>query len=301
MAKIINIGSINIDHVYKLPHFVRPGETLTSSDYEIFPGGKGLNQSIACAMAGLSVIHAGCIGNDTAWLMEVLEGLDIDTKNIKIINQTTGHAVIQVIPTGENAIVIYPGANRCVDKDLIENVLENCDLADMVLLQNEISNVADAIHMAKDCGKEVVFNPAPMTPEVLQYPLELVDLFILNQTEAHGLTGETDPPKIREVMLNRYPKASTLLTLGSNGSMFFEANVNLFQPAISVNAVDTTAAGDTFIGYFLSYWIKHENAVRAMFLAANAAAICVTREGAAYSIPSFAEVAKFILDRHNDN
>lgn len=301
MSKIINIGSINIDHVYKLPRFVRPGETLTSSDYEIFPGGKGLNQSIACAMAGLPVIHAGCIGNDKPWLMEVLKGLDIDTENIQVMDQPTGHAMIQVIPSGENAIVIYPGANRCVDKELIGNVLQNCDLADMVLLQNEISNVADAIRMAKDCGMEVVFNPAPMTPEVLQYPLELVDLFILNQTEAYGLTGETDPPKIREVMLNRYPKASTLLTLGSNGSMFFEANVNLFQPAISVNAVDTTAAGDTFIGYFLSHWMTHYDAAKAMFLAANAAAICVTREGAAYSIPSFAEVARFILDRHNDN
>lgn len=295
--RIINFGSINIDHVYRIPHFVRPGETLASSDYQIFPGGKGFNQSIACARAGASVSHAGCVGKEAGWMVERLRNEGVETSCIQIINQHTGHAIIQVIPTGENAIILYPGANQSVDKTLIETTLHNLHSADLVLLQNETASVADAIQMAKESGLKVVFNPAPMSPEVLKYPLESIDLFIMNQTEAFELTGETEPARIRQVMIERFPQASTVFTMGAEGAMFFNASQNLYQPARQVKAVDTTAAGDTFTGYFLAEWMVHGDPARSLSVGAHAAALCVMRAGAADSIPFAADVLKFLGGR----
>lgn len=288
--KALNLGSLNIDHVYNVDHFVRPGETIDSRSYSVFDGGKGLNQSIALARAGAAVCHAGQIGADGGRLRARLEKEGVDTAAVKTCDMPTGHAVIQVTPSGENAIFLHGGANRAITADFITEVLSACTAGDCLLLQNEIGGIADAIRLGREAGLRVAFNPAPMTNAVHSYPLELVDLFILNETEAEELTGETEPDAVRAKMLGGFPNAAVVLTLGSAGAMFFDANTLLRQDAAKVTAVDTTAAGDTFIGYFLAEWLQKGDPAAALALGCRAAARCVTRPGAADSIPRRSEL-----------
>ena len=288
--KILTIGSLNVDHVYAVDHFVKPGETLASASYSIFAGGKGFNQSIALARAGATALHAGKIGADATWLKDRLaeEGVEVDQV---IESETpTGHAMIQVVPSGENSIVLYGGANQMVSSDDLSRALLRMSEGDWLLLQNEISSVAEAIRLGKERGLKVVLNPGPMNPEVLTFPLDLVDLFVLNETEAEGLTGETHPPEIRRVMNERFPHAATVLTRGSRGAIYFDLETELFQPSAPVDAVDTTAAGDTFIGYFLAELLQMHPPEKALERGCRAAEICVTRSGASDSIPKQNEV-----------
>jgi ribokinase len=287
---ILNIGSINIDHVYTVDHFVRPGETLASVHYDIFAGGKGFNQSIALARAGVSVRHAGMVGADGTWLLERLQRQGVDITAIAVTTSATGHAVIQVVPTGENAIVLYGGANFAITDAHIAQSVSSCSPGDYLLIQNETSSVATAIRIGRQQGLRVVYNPAPMTPAVRGYPLNDVDIFILNETEAEGLTGETTPDGIRRAMSQQFPRAATVLTLGRQGALYFDALRLLRQPAAAVTAVDTTAAGDTFIGYFLAELMRSGDQGKALALGCRAAAICVTRVGASDSIPDRIEV-----------
>lgn len=287
---LLNIGSINIDHVYTVNHFVRPGETLASARYDVFAGGKGFNQSIALARAGVAVRHAGMVGDDGAWLRERLQREGVDITHLGVTKTATGHAVIQVVPTGENAIVLHGGANLAMTDAHMAQSVSSCSPGDYLLVQNETSSVAAAIQIGKQKGLRVVFNPAPMTPAVRGYPLQDVDIFMLNETEAEGLTGETTPEDIHRAMTRQFPRAATVLTLGHQGAMYFDALSLLRQPATAVTAVDTTAAGDTFIGYFLAELMRSGDPGRALARGCRAAAICVTRLGAADSIPSRSEV-----------
>ncbi len=289
--QVTNFGSINIDHVYKVNHFVRPGETLDSLSYQVFAGGKGFNQSIALARAGAATRHLGRVGKDAAWLIKRLEQAGVDTKLVMVGEAATGHAMIQIAPNGENAIVLHGGANRLIAETDIESALSTATAGDFLLLQNETSLVAQALQVAHQHGLRIVFNPAPMTAEVHQYPLALVDFFVLNETEAEELTGKIDPAEVRNHMLGRFPHAATVLTLGSKGAMYFDAGSMLHEPARQVNAIDTTAAGDTFIGYFLAEIMQHANPTRALEKGCRAAEICVTRTGAADSIPWRHELA----------
>lgn len=285
MVKILNFGSLNIDHVYTVEHFVRPGETIAAESYQRFPGGKGLNQSIALSHAGAQVWHAGRIGEDGLWLRERLRREGVDTTLIQVAGDPTGHAMIQVGPGGENAIIIFGGANQCIARDEITNALLGFGYGDYLLLQNEVSCIADMIRIAKERGMTVVFNPAPMTPQVATYPLELVDIFILNEIEAQELTGKTDPTRIGAVMGEKYPQGVTVLTLGAKGAICFDSGNRYDQAAESVQAVDTTAAGDTFIGFFLAGIIQSRDAQKALASGCHAAALCVSHMGAADSIP----------------
>ena len=218
--KILNIGSINIDHVYEVEHFVRPGETLSSLSYTIFAGGKGFNQSVALARAGAATFHAGRVGKDAGWLLRRLQKEGVDTAHVNVDGVATGHAIIQVIPSGENAIVLYGGANQVVTESDLASALSSCSPKDYLLVQNETSLVAQAIRKAHERELRIVFNPAPMTSEIHNYPLGLVDIFILNETEAEGLTGRTDPDNIRVMMCEQYPEHATVLTLGDKGAMY---------------------------------------------------------------------------------
>jgi len=287
---ILNIGSVNIDHVYMVDHFVRPGETLSSGHYDIFAGGKGFNQSIALARAGAPTRHAGRVGQDAAWLLNRLKGDGIDITQLTITDTSTGHAIIQVIPTGENAIVLHSGANASVSTEDIVRALSSCSEGDVLLVQNETSSVAEAMRKGKDKGLKVVFNPAPMSPAVLDYPLQDVDLFILNETEAEGLTGQSTPENVHAVMRTLFPGATAVLTMGHRGAAYLDAAGILSHPAIAVQTVDTTAAGDTFIGYFLAEMMRTGEPGRALAIGSHAAAICVTRPGASDSIPFLEEV-----------
>lgn len=284
--RVLNIGSINIDHVYKVDHFARAGETIAGHSYNIFAGGKGFNQSIALARAGASASHAGRVGEDGTWLLRRLEQEGVDTAHVTTGDVTTGHAVIQVVPDGENAILLYGGANQFITEADVDSALLSCSPGDYLLIQNETSSVAYAIQKAHDKGLRVVFNPAPMSGNVHQYPLACVDIFILNETEAEGLTGKSDLAELLASMRDRFPRSSTVLTRGSKGAIYFDASSVYQEPALLVEAVDTTAAGDTFIGFFLAELMLAADPVKALTRGCRAAAICVTRAGASDSIPS---------------
>jgi ribokinase len=291
MKRVLNFGSINVDHVYRVEHFVQPGETLACDGYQRFAGGKGLNQSIALAHAGACVHHAGKIGQADGWLKSLLEEHGVDTRWVEAVEGPSGHAVIQVNAAGENAIVIVGGANQLFSEADVQRIVAGYAPGDYLLVQNEVARVPHIIRTAKAQGLTVVLNPAPMGPGVPDYPLDLVDLLVVNESEALRLSGESEPERIGDVLGRRYPRAATVLTMGAQGATYFSANARFHQPAERVRAVDTTAAGDTFIGFFLAEWIQTGNPASALACACRAAAICVTRAGAAASIPWRKELA----------
>jgi ribokinase len=291
MVKVLNFGSINIDHVYQVPQFVRPGETLSSNAYQRFAGGKGLNQSIALAHAGMVVFHAGKINQNDTWLVDLLKQHGVDTTCLELGEEASGHALISVNPEGENSILLFGGANQSISIDQIEQVVSSFDTSDVLLLQNEINAVPRLMKQARDKGMQIVFNPSPINPAVMAYPLELVDLFILNEIEAGDLAGETDPVLAIQSLHQQFPQALIVMTLGSAGVRCISpGGEQYFQPAESVTPVDTTAAGDTFTGFFLAEYLQHGDIRQALAIACRAAAICVTRPGAADSIPYLHEL-----------
>jgi ribokinase len=287
---IINFGSLNIDHVYRVEHFVRPGETIGSLSYQQFAGGKGFNQSIALARAGAQVHHAGKIGGEGGWLLDMLREAGAQTEDVMQVEIPSGHALIQVEASGENAIILFGGANQSITDEDVDRVLARAAPGDYLLLQNEINNMDLILRRGAEQGLRMVFNPAPMTGAVLDYALEGVAIFIVNETEAEALTGATTPEAIVDAMHQRFPKAATVLTLGAAGAIYADGAERIRVPAVAVKAVDTTAAGDTFTGYFLAALAEGGSVEDALQLAARAAAICVTRPGAADSIPTRAEV-----------
>jgi ribokinase len=292
MPAMINFGSLNIDHVYRVDHFVRPGETLDSQAYDKFPGGKGFNQSVALARAGIPVRHAGKIGADGRWLKQYLAEAGADTSFVEEVEGPTGHAIIQVTPKGENSIVLHGGANRRITAADARRVLAKAMRGDWLLLQNEISATPDIMRLAARRGMSIAFNPAPMAKSVLALPLDLISTFILNEVEAAMLTGAKKESDMVSAMRSRFPGAAVVLTLGSKGARYADSRETLSVPAVKVKAVDTTAAGDTFIGYFLAERLLGRDVRTALATACRAAAICVTRRGAAVSIPKRDEIAR---------
>lgn len=284
--KVFNFGSINIDHVYSVDHFVQPGQTISSENYHQFHGGKGCNQSVALARAGANVMHVGKIGADGAWIRQRLADCGADVSLITTCDAPTGHAVIQVSSAGENSIIIHGGANQQLDDVDVESGLKNCGPEDFVLTQNETSSVECLLRSASDRGLFVIFNPAPMTEAVKDYLLDGVSLFIVNETEGQGLVGARAVEKIIEGMRLRFPSAKLLLTLGERGAVYCDQNLEIHVPAEKVVAVDTTSAGDTFIGYFLAGLAKQLDPETCLRYASRAASLCVQRHGAAYSIPT---------------
>lgn len=282
---VLNFGSLNIDHVYSVEHLVRPGETLDSFDYQVSPGGKGSNQSFALARAGAPVAHAGKLGRDGAWLKEKLSADGVDTRFLEIVDGPSGHAIIQVDSNGENSIILHGGANKCITAEDAETVISEFSEGDYLLIQNEISAVPDIIECGARHGMKIVFNPAPMDSRVADYPLDRVSLFCLNEIEGAGLTGCEEPAGILDAMREQYPDAVTVLTLGEEGVRYLSAETRIDVVAERVEAVDTTAAGDTFIGYLLAGIVCGEDTEQVLRTACRAAAICVTRPGAADSIP----------------
>ena len=289
---ILVFGSLNIDHVYQVEHLVRPGETLPSTEYRRFQGGKGANQSVALARAGADVFHAGRIGPEGLWLRDAIAAEGVNVTHVGLDNQPTGHAIIQVDPAGENSILLYGGANLTVTSDDAHDVLSHFGEGDWLLLQNEISSLPAILREASERELTVAFNPAPMTPEVLSYPLDGVSLFVVNQTEGAALAEIEDasPETVVGALQARFPDAAILLTLGGDGSLYSRGGERIRTPAQAVEAVDTTAAGDTFTGYFLAELLAGESVGQALSLASRAAALCVTRPGAADSIPQRSEI-----------
>ena len=289
--KILNFGSLNIDYFYDVNHIVRPGETTKSIRLSKNAGGKGLNQSVAISNAGSQVFHAGLIGNDGIFLKEFLEEKKIDTTFIKILDdQPSGHAIIQVDQKGQNSIILHGGANLILDEEYVNEVFNHFDKDDILILQNEINLIPYIIQKAHNKRLKIFFNPAPMSREVFNYQLDCIDYFIVNEIEGKELTGESEPDKILSAMINKFAESSVILTLGENGSMFAHKNEIIKMPAEKVNVVDTTAAGDTFIGYFISEYVRKSDIERCLKIATRASSICVSRRGSAESIPTCNEV-----------
>ena len=286
-------GSLNIDHVYQVDHLVRPGETLPSSTYRRFQGGKGANQSVALARAGADVFHAGRIGPEGHWLRDAIGAEGVDVTHVGVDEQATGHAIIQVDATGENSIILFGGANLTVTADDARHVLSHFGEGDWLLLQNEISSLPAILLEALGRGMKVAFNPAPMTPAVQDYPLEHVELFVVNRTEGAALARVKSTAAAEEIMAtlqSRFPGSAILLTLGSEGAFYGGKGASIRRRAEPVEAVDTTAAGDTFIGYFLADFADGQPVSQCLAAASKAAALCVTKPGAAASIPKRSEV-----------
>ena len=213
-----------------------------------------------------------------------------DTRYAELIDGPSGHALIQVNADGENAIVIVGGANQHMGADDIARVLADFGQSDYLLVQNEINAVPEIMQAAKKRGLTIAFNPAPMTAEVAGYPLELVDELIVNELEASAFTSECEPQKIFDVVRQRCPGITLILTLGSKGAAYFSPQLRFVQPAQSVKVVDSTGAGDTAIGFYLAERIRTKDPRRALALSSAASALAVTRRGAADSIPSRREV-----------
>ena len=288
MAKILNIGSLNLDYVYAVPHFVEAGETLLSSRRDVFAGGKGLNQTVAAARAGAEVCHGGAVGADGDMLLDLLRDAGADVSAVARVDVPTGHAVIQVTPQGENAIIILGGANRAVSPETVGIALEKVGPGDILLLQNEINGLDHIIRRAAQKGLRILFNPAPMEEAVKDLPLELLDTLIVNEGEGKALAGDMDALKAA------YPNQKILLTQGSRGASLWTGSEVLFQPAFPVEAVDTTAAGDCFLGYYAAALAENLPYAAALRLAAAASALSVQRQGAAPSIPLRGEVEDFL-------
>lgn len=288
--KIYNIGSANVDYVYQVPHFVMPGETLSAASMQVFPGGKGLNQSVALGKAGAQVIHCSLVGEADGWLIEMLREAHVDTAHTQTVSAPSGHAIIQVDERGQNCILLFAGANHCFTAALFEQTLANAEAGDILLVQNEINGLAELFEIAHRKGLQIALNPSPFAENLRALPLQYVTYWILNETEGKGFTGLDKPEEILEALYSRYPDSNVILTLGKDGAYFQNAKQRLYVPAMTVNAVDTTAAGDTFTGYFLAMIAKGCSVGDAMQTATKAAAITVAREGAAVSIPWHYEV-----------
>lgn len=288
--KILNFGSLNIDLVYSLDHIVKPGETISASSMNKFVGGKGLNQSVAIANAGVKVYHAGCVGKDGSMLTDFMKSAGVDLTYINVVDEPTGQAIIQVDKSGENSIVLFAGANHAVSSDYIDRVLSDFGEGDYLVLQNEINNLEYIIDRAFNIGMKIFLNPAPFTENIRAIGLEKIYCLIVNEIEAEGLSGEQGTEGFKRFLSENYPKLRAVMTLGKKGSVYISKDAVLTQPAFPVKAVDTTAAGDTFVGFFIAELSRGKTPEEALHTASLASSITVSRQGAAPSIPKLSEV-----------
>lgn len=290
--KLLNFGSLNIDYVYKVDHFVRPGETMSSESRQTFCGGKGLNQTIALARAGVQVYHAGAVGKADGEML--LEALKKNNVNIDFVKQcediATGHAIIQVNRSGQNCIMLYGGANQTMTKEHIDETLAGFSAGNFLILQNEINNLGYIMEQAHKKGLVIVLNPSPMNEKILALPLEFVDYFMLNEVEAADICGEESKDNLLGNLSRKYPKAKIVLTLGKHGVQYKDGEQILSHGIYKVPVVDTTAAGDTFTGFFIGSLAQGYAAEEALRLASVASSIAVSRQGAESSIPYMDEV-----------
>ncbi len=295
--KMVVFGSMNIDKTYSVEQFVAPGQTISAIKMEQFCGGKGFNQAVALRRAGNEVYFAGAVGQDGGILLEALDRNGIHREHVKITNGATGHAIIQLDCKGGNCIIILAGANGEITEVDVAQTLSCFDAGDLIVVQNETSCVPCILQKARERGMIVAFNPSPYDGRIAACSLNDVDYLLVNEVEGAAMSGETLPEAILDALHSRYPHLNIVLTLGGDGSMYQDRNGNRLTMGIyPTDPVDTTAAGDTFTGFFLSEILRHGDAGHALCVAAVAAGIAVSRKGAEASIPQNAEVMQHIAD-----
>lgn len=283
---IFNLGSVNIDLVFKVPHIATPGETVMSHAMSRGLGGKGANTSVALARAGADVRHYGAIGVDGADMVERLERFGVDCSAVRRLETETGQAVIQVDEAGENAITLLRGANWQMPENIIDDIIGSAVSGDWLVLQNETAHVPLAAERCSEAGLRVAYAAAPFDADATGAVLPFCDLLALNHIEAAQLCEATG----REV--ENLGPAMTLVTHGADGAWLYRTeSAPIFQPsAKATEVVDTTAAGDTFLGFFLGRLDRGDSIERALSVASQASAIGVSRPGASDSIPTIEEV-----------
>lgn len=287
--RVLNFGSLNLDYVYSVDHFVQPGETLSALSRTVKAGGKGLNQSVALARAGVLPFHAGCMGTGGSMLKNLLEENGVNTEFLLPVPEAQGHTVIQVCPDGENSILLFGGSNRCIPEEHIRRVIGACSRGDWLILQNEINHLPLIVRLAAEKEMHIVLNPSPYNTALQQVDFSVLDWLLVNEIEAEQITGEKEPELVWKKLHSQYSRLSLLMTLGKQGSVAYQADGTAIkahrEKAVVVQAVDTTAAGDTYTGYFLAGLMEGMPLPACMRLAGRAAAVSVTRPGAAESIP----------------
>lgn len=295
MPELVNLGSLCINNVYAVPAIVRSGETLTGGAPVRFAGGKGLNQSLAAARAGASVAHVGCVGPDGAWLKSMLADAGVDVVGVSTHAETpTGHAMIQVTPQGENAIVIVGGANRQIQPNEIHAAIARASGEGWLLLQNEINDIADVLDAAGRAAVNVAFNVAPVDGREQSYPLDAVTMLLLNEIEALALARESSPERALDRLTRERPVQHVLVTRGAAGLMYGQGARHLSMPGFAVRAIDETGAGDAFIGYLMAAWLEKLPVPQCLQRGSAAGALAVQTRGAAPSIPRADDVADFL-------
>ena len=292
--KVLNFGSLNIDYVYRVAHILRPGETISSSDLKVFPGGKGLNQSIAFARAGARIYHAGLTGSDGVFLKEYCEENGVHIDFIAQCKERTGNAIIQVSEQGENCIILFAGANRMITKEYAQSVFAHFEKGDMLVLQNEVNMLPYLIEQGKEKGMLIALNVSPYDDALAACDLSKVDIFLMNEVEGEQITGESEYERIASSMKQKYPNAQLVLTLGAQGSLYCNQKETYYQESCKVPVVDTTAAGDTFTGYFLTAFLEGRPKDEALKIATCASALAVSKQGASVSIPMKEDVEAYI-------
>ncbi|WP_050604635.1 ribokinase [Ruegeria sp. 6PALISEP08] len=288
---IWNLGSINADMVYDLPHLPAPGETLAALGLDRFLGGKGANMSVAAARAGSRVSHIGAVGQDGRWAKDRLTEYGVDTLFISEVDLPTGHAIIAVDAEGENLIILYPGANHALDVSHLGQALSSANTGDLLILQNETNAQVEAAQLGHRLGLTVCYAAAPFQAQAVKAVLPYLDFLILNEVEAEQLRQETG------LSASDMPVRHVIVTLGSKGARYLQQGSDPVEfAAHKVQAVDTTGAGDTFTGYVLAGMDRGMPMEQAILQANRAAALMVMRHGTADVIPDLKEVRDASFD-----
>ncbi|MDE6950188.1 MAG: ribokinase [Lachnospiraceae bacterium] len=294
--KVLNFGSLNYDYVYRVDHVITPGETMDSDGMEMHFGGKGLNQSIALSKAGVPVYHAGMVGEDGQGFLDLCKKNGVDTSLVRRVPGKSGHTIIQLDKNAQNCILLYGGSNRMITKEYADEVFSGFEKGDIVLLQNEINEMPYIIDTAYEKGMRIVLNPSPFNEALYACDMRKISVFLLNEIEGFQISGEKEPEKILDKMMEKFERAQIVLTLGADGVVYRDSQVTHRQGIFKVKPVDTTAAGDTFTGYFIASMVKGLSVPEALRLCAKASAIAVSRMGAAKSIPAVREVEEAVLE-----
>ena len=288
--KVLNIGSMNLDHVYSVDHIILPGETEATGEIKLFLGGKGMNQSVALAKAGVEVYQGGMIGDDGQPFLDACKEYGVHGEYIAQVDDKTGHTIIQIDKNAQNSILLYGGANQRLTKEYVDGVLSHFDAGDILLLQNEVNLLPYIVEKAYEKGMQIALNPSPFNEKLDAVDMTKISIFLLNEVEGNQVTGLTDPDEILAEMRKRFPKARIVLTLGKDGAVYSEGEEKFYQPIFPVKAVDTTAAGDTFTGYFLAGLAEGMPIPEILKMSSKASSIAVSRAGAVPSIPYRKEV-----------
>ena len=288
--RVLNIGSLNLDYVYSVDHIILPGETEATGTRNVFLGGKGINQSMALAKAGVEVYHGGLIGNGGQPFLDACKEYGVHADFIRKVDAPDGHTIIQIDKNAQNSILLFGGTNQMLTEEFVDEILSNFTSEDILLLQNEVNLLPYIVDQAYAKGMQIALNPSPFNEKLDAVDMSKISIFLLNEVEGNQLTGLTEPNDILDKLQELYPHARIVLTLGKDGAMYADQTQRVYQPIFKVKAVDTTAAGDTFTGYFLAGLMSGMDMQEVLKMSAKASSIAVTREGAVPSIPYRAEV-----------